>query len=286
MKIKCIFFLSFFLIMGTASFAQDASKEVKPFPFAQYNDPKLSLISLADAPPGYKRISSERFTLFQHWLSNLPLMPPKTPILNWKGKIISKADTLNRIVDMNIDSKYATDADILVLFLMHFFRLQNKLDNFNIILKENLVVNYKNWLRGKYIEEKKRDIYFRNEGLSRIDSDEEFQAYIEFVTRHFDNKSLRKNVEHINSLIFKPSNVLIHFKLDDPDSIGHTAVILDAAVASGKPRKMLVAYGGNPAQSVIIPNAGRTGHGGWFSIDEIREHLKENGMGYLYRWKQ
>jgi len=57
-------------------------------------------------------------------------------------------------------------------------------------------------------------------------------------------------------------------------------------VAEYKPRKMLVAYGGNPAQSVVLPNAGMTTEARWLTLDELREHLKEYGMGYIYRWKE
>ncbi len=286
MKVKLLIFLTLILVAGTISFAQDTQKEVKPFPFAQYNDPKLSLVIQVSNPAGYERYPSDRLTMYQLWLSNLPLMPPRTPVLNWKGKTISKPDTLNRILDMNIESKYITDADIPVLLLMHFAHLQGKLEGFNITLEKKLVVNYKDWLRGKYIEDKDRDIYFKNEGLSRVDSDEEFQKYIEFVTKIFDTKSLRMNVERTDSRVFRSSHMLIQFKEDDPDSIGHTSVILDMAFAEYKPRKMLVAYGGNPAQSVVLPNAGMSTESRWLTLDELREHLEEYGIGNVYRWKE
>ncbi len=286
MKIKLLIFLTLILVAGTVSFAQDTQREFKPFPFARLNDPKLSLISQVTNPAGYVRYPTDRLTKYQLWLSNLPLLPSGSPVLNWKGKTISKPDTLNRILDMNIDPRYITDADIPVLLLMHFFHLQGKLEKFNIILRKNLVVNYKDWLRGKYVDEKDREIYFKNEGLSRVDSDEEFQKYMEFVTKNFDTKSLRMNVEHTDSRVFEPSHMFIQFKEDDPDSIGHTSVILDIAVAEYKPRKMLVAYGGNPAQSVVLPNAGMTTEARWLTLDELREHLKEYGMGYIYRWKE
>ncbi len=286
MKIKVLIFLTFLIAFGAISYAQDAQKNFNPFPFAQYNDPNLSLITQVPNPAGYERYSSDRLSLFQHWLSNLPLTPQGTPVLNWKGKKIAKADTLNRVIDMNIDSKYITDADILVLLAMHSFRLQGTLDSFNIILNKNLVVNYRSWLQGKYIDEKDKDMYFKNEGLSRLDTDEEFQNYVKFVTKYFDTKSLRKNVEHTNSNFAKATNVFIQFRDDDPDSIGHSAVILDVAVAEYQPRKMLVAFGGNPAQSIVVPTSGKETDGSWFTLDELREHLKEFGMGYIYRWKQ
>jgi len=285
MKIKLLIFLTLILVTATLSFAQEAQKEINPFPFAQYNNPNFSLLIQVANPNGYERYSSDRLSLFQHWLSNLPLMPQGTPVLNWKGKKVAEADTLNRILDMNINSKYVTDADIPVLLLLNFFHLQGTADNFNVILKDNLVVNYKNWLHGKYIEEKGKDIYYRAEGLTRVDTDEEFQQYLDFVTKHFDTKSLRRNIEHVNSTVFKASNVFIQFKQDDPDSIGHTAVILDVAVGKDKTRRMLVAYGGNPAQSVIVPNTGKSAYGQWFSLEQLREHLDEFGMGYMYRWK-
>ncbi len=286
MKIKLLIFLTLILVAGTISFAQDTQKGANQFPFAQYNAQELSLITQISNPAGYERYPSKKLTLYQIWLSNLPLMPSETPVLNWKGKTISEPDTLNRILDMNIDSKYITDADIPVLLLMHFFHLQGKLERFNITLKKDLVVNYKDWLRGKYIDEKDRDIYLKNEGLSRVDSDEEFQKYVEFVTKNFDTKSLRMNVEHTDSRAFEPSHMFIQFAEDDPDSIGHTSVVLDMALAEYKPRKMLVAYGGNPAQSVVLPRVGMSNESRWITLDEIREYLKEYGPGYMYRWRE
>ena len=288
MKFKILIFLSFLMAAGIMSLAQVAPKKSAPFPFSQYNDPKLSLINVVSNPEGYERYPSKRLTLYQHWLSNLPLKPKNTPVLNWKGEIISKADTLNGIMDINMDSKYITDADIPVLLIMHFYRLQGKLEEFNINLKDNLVVNYKDWLRGKYIDEKDRDVYFRNEGLRRIDTDEEFENYIDFVTKIFDTKALRKNVEHVDSRAAKASHMFIQFREDDPDSVGHTAIVLDIAVLIDNPRKMLIAHGGNPAQSVVVPRAGYTVGDQWYTLEELREgkEFKKYGMGYMYRWKE
>jgi len=286
MKIKLIILLIFLLTIGSIISAQETEQIKNPFPFAQYNNPKMSLISQVANPEGYDRYPADKLTMFQLWLSNLPLMPKETPVLNWKGKKIAEADEHNRILDMKIESKYITDADIPVLFLMHFFRMQGKLDKFKIVLKKNFTVNYSDWLKGEYVDEKNRGLYFRNKGLSRVDSDEEFQKYVEFVVKYFDTKSLRMNVSHADSRVFQPSHMYIQFKENDPDSIGHTAVILDIAFAEYKPRKMLVAYGGNPAQSVVVPNIGKLGiNGGWLTFEELREHLKEFGGGYIYRWK-
>lgn len=286
MKIKLLICLAFLLFAATISYGQETPDAKKPFPFAQYNQPGLSLVNRVANPDGYTRYPTERLTLYQLWLSNLPLTPPGTPVLNWKGKKISKPDTLNGILDMNINSKYKTDADIPVMLLLHFFRLQGNVEKFNIILKKNVVVNYGDWLRGKYIDEKDREIYFRNEGLRRVDSDEEFQQFINFVTKYFDTKSLRMNVEHSDSRVLEPSHMFIQFKDDDPDSIGHTAVVLDIATAEYKPRKFLVAMGGNPAQSIVVPNIGITNEKRWFTLDKLKEYLDEYGIGHIYRWKE
>ncbi|MCP4706139.1 MAG: DUF4846 domain-containing protein [candidate division Zixibacteria bacterium] len=285
MKIKLLIILTFVLLMGTISFAQDAPKNTNPFPFAQYNEPSLSLVNQISNPNGYNRLPSKKLTLYQHWLTNMPLKPKGTPSTNWKGKKISKADTLNRIVDIDVNSKYITDADIPVLLLLHFFRMQGNVDEFNVRLKKQLSVNYKKWRQGEYIDEKGKDIYYKPSGMSRADTDEEFLMFLDFITKYFDTKSLRLNVEHTDSRVFKPSHMLIQYKEDDPDSVGHVSVILDAAVNDDyEARKMLIAYGGNPAQSVVVPNNPYDTGNKWFTLDEIREHLLEYGMGYVYRW--
>ncbi len=270
--------------LSLAVFSQNIQTGSKAFPFAQLNDPKLSIISIIKNPEGYARLPEDQLTQYQMWLSNLPLLPQGNRITDWKGKTIAPPDTISGIVDMKINSEYITDADIPVLLLMHYFRLQGYLDKLDIKLSKTLTVNYKDWLRGKFIDDKEKGLYFRNDGVTRKDSDEEFYAYIDFITKYMDVKALRLNVKHTDDRFLEPSHILIQFKDDDPDSIGHVAIALDIAYAEQKERKLLYAYGGNPAQSVIVPNAFRTSDAMWFTRDEIREYFKEYGMGYFYRW--
>lgn len=285
MKKSSITLTILLIIMTLTVNAQNPDVKSRPFPFAKYNEPKLALITQIANPEGYTRYAENRLTPFQLWLSNIPLMPRGSYRVDWRGKKLAEPDTINSIVDMKIDSKYMTDADIPVMLLMNFFHLSGQLQQFNIRLSENLVVNYKEWLSGRYIDDKDKGLYFRDEGIGRADTKEEFDGFVAFVTKYFDNKTLRLNVEHTDDRVALPSHIFIQFKNDDPDSIGHTAVVLDVAMAKEKDRKFIVAYGGNPAQTVIVPNSGKSMESKWFTIDSLREYLKEYGMGYMYRWK-
>ena len=266
--------------------AQDSSVMVNPFPFAEFENPGPPLVQAVPDPPGYKRFGESDLTEYQLWLTNLPLKAQGSRILDWKGNPISEPDTINGILDFKVDSKYITAADIPVMLLMHFFRLKGIINVVPIRISETMTVNYNDWLRGKYIDDEEKGLYYLDEGRTRSDTDEEFHKYLAFVTRYIDSKTLQLNLTNRDARTVKPSHVYIQKAVDNPDSVTRIGIVLDAAFAEGHMHKFLIAFGGNPAQSVIVPNAWSKTGAAWFNADELREATKEDGMGYFYRWKK
>jgi hypothetical protein len=259
-------------------------KKVNLFPFAEDYNPERSLLQVVKTPQGYDRYPAKKMTPYQAWLSNLPLKPAGTPIISWDGDTLTPPDSFWGVLDIPITSPEITDADVPMLLLLTFFKLSGQIDKIKVRLKDGVLLTYDLWLSGTYYEDAvKPPVYV--EGERRPDSDEEFQAFLDFVFRNVDNKILKNNLKNKDARVLRPSQLFLQFKDGDPDSAGHTAIILDVAQSPGKKQKLLVAYGGNPAQSIIIPRAWAGDESMWFTYEELREYLKEYGVGWYFRYK-
>jgi len=259
-------------------------KVVKIFPFAEDYNPERSLLQAVRTPQGYERYPIDKITPYQAWLSNLPLKPPGSPVLSWDGDTLETPDEFCGVIDMPITSAEITDGDIPVIFLLTFFRQTGYLDEIKLRLEGDILLTYPLWLNGTYYEDAAKPPAYV-EGEPRPDSDEEFEAFMDFVKRNVDTKILRRSLAGKDARSLRPSHMFIQFRNDDPDSVGHTAVVLDVARMPGKKQKLLVAYGGFPAQSVIVPRAWANDDSMWFTVDELKEYLKEHGVGRCYRFK-
>ncbi len=281
---KTAFLTLMMLTMAAAAFCQSQGTPKELFPFATEFDSKRSLVVLCPTPQGFDRFPTSSMTPFQAWLTNLPLLPQGRSAVGWKGNKLTGNDwSKDGVIDIPVTSPDITDADILPLLALNFFVLDSTIYTFRIMLTEKDTLSYGRWLEGEYSGDIKSGFkYIRGE--RKTDTGEEFRRYLAFVTRHFDNKMLMKNAEPITHIRIRPGNMYIQFKPDDPDSVGHTTLILDVCRNVGSEIKVLAAMGGNPAQSLIVPRVWEAPEKKWFTIDELVAFLRPHGTGFFYRY--
>jgi hypothetical protein len=280
---KKIMVISIIVISITAALNAQTSEELVNFyPFAQEYDEERSLIWIADTPEGYERFPQDVMTLFQVWLTNIPLLPSGSEVKDWQGNAIGQADSSLGILDLKIDKPYCTDVDFPIILYLHYFNLAGTLEKVRILITRTDTLTYEKWLNGECTYNKK-DGFTYTPGKTRVASQKEFQGYLDFVTKHLDAYMLARNVRLIKDKKVRPGNMYIQTK-GDSRTISHVAMILDICRVNRIEYKVLVAYGGDPAQSIVVPRAWESAERKWMTIPELREHLKEFGSGSFYRF--
>jgi len=254
------------------------------FPFAEEYDSTRTIVMLCEEPENLERYPSHLMTPFQVWMTNLPLRPKGTPITDWRGEIIEET-VLDGVIDFPIKSQYQTDADILILLALNFFSLDSTIYHFDITLTESDTVNYSKWLERDYEIASDGKISFVIRTDPKSDNRSEFQNYLNFVARAFDNESILLNAEVVAHNRVKPGNLYIQFSDDSLQVVSHVSLVLDVCRNAAKQLSVLVAYGGDPAQSLVVPYAYGASEAKWFGVDELVEHLKPHGKGFFYRYR-
>lgn len=270
------------LIFPSLTLGQNQSLK-RLFPFSKNYDSTRTIIMQCEKPENLERYPSHLMTPFQVWLTNLPLMPQGTPVTDWRGKIVRETDT-DGIIDFPITSKYETDADILLLLALNFFSLDSTIYRFNIVLDKKDTINYSKWLERDYQGSPGQEISFTVRSKPKIDNRREFQNYVDFVTEHFGEQSIPLNTEVVPHNHLKPGNMFVQFKDDSMKVVSHVALVLDVCRNPAKQMSVLVAYGGDPAHSLVVPNAFGEADAKWFSVGELVEFLKPYGEGFFYRY--
>ncbi len=270
------------LLIPALSFGQ--SKSIKQFyPFATSYDSTRTILMLCEKPEQTTRYPSHLMTPFQVWLTNLPLLPEGSPVTDWQGNVIKKVKT-DGIIDYPITSKYQTDADILVMLALNFFSLDSTIYGFNVVLDRRDTVNYSKWLIRDYHGGQGESITYTERDTPKTDNRKEFEKYLDFVTRHFDEQTVMLNAAVVPHNHIKPGNMYVQFSDDSLKVVSHVALVLDVVRNPGKQLSVLVAYGGNPAQSFVVPNIYGETDAKWFTVPELVEFMKQYGEGFFYRY--
>jgi hypothetical protein len=280
MKKSAIFPFLLISILAMSVFSQEPPSQLYPFSM-EYN-PEVNLIRIA-TPTGYERYPSKKMDLYQAWLTNFPLRAPRTPVARWDGQKVMEADSVTGVIDFGVGTPHQKNADIPVQVIMEFLRVNNALGDFPYIIITGDTVTYNRWLEGEYYYNSAQVLSYKKSATKREASDREYYSYLQFVLHLNEIKTLLKNFIPISEKEVAPGNFFIQFDKESSDSAGHAAVILDVCQNNKDEAMYLVGWGGNPAHDFIVARPRPISARKWFSLDELKEHLKNYGEGNFYR---
>ena len=282
MKKYSVMIAAVLLLLGMAaieSFAQNTY----PFSF-NYNSTR-TLIIVFNQPEGCVRFPIKQMSEYQIWLTNMPLKPVNTPVAWTNRHVVYEADSILGVIDLGVTSHNQKDPDIPIQILWSYYRTQKAYDKMAMVIDEGDTVRYSKWLEGSYSFKANGKLKYKSTG-KREHTNKDFFRCLELAMARTSNKTLVNfNVDPITEKEIEPGDLFVQFKKDDPDSTGHTAMILDVCYDTDGKIFLLTAMGGDPAQSFYIPKP-KSINRDWMTIDELKAFLSEYGDGNFYRFKK
>ncbi len=279
---KARLFILLVLLLPAGTIAQTGAYS-DFFPFARHFDSSNTIILQCAKPDKLEQYPGQKMTPFQAWMTNLPLMPKNTPIKDWQGKIVAEAET-DGIIDIPVDKPYVTDADLLVYLALNFFQFDSTIYRFNIVLTPKDTINYSHWLTRDYSGSKSGKISYKESGRKNVDNYQQFQQYLDFVLKHYDNNSVPLNSRVIIHNEIKPGNYYVQFSDDSLKIVSRVTVVLDVCYDRGRQPHILTAYGGNPAHSFVVPSAFGEPESKWLRVEDFVRGQEKYGRGFFYRF--
>ncbi|MFH2036640.1 MAG: DUF4846 domain-containing protein [Candidatus Zixiibacteriota bacterium] len=275
--------VSLLLLSLTYSMAISQTGPSQLYPFAlEFNKDRSLIISFKE-PDGYKRFPMNKMTRYLMWLTNLPLKPEFHPLIRYDKQIITRADSIAGVIDIGVTTNNQKDADFPIQLATEYLKVVNLLDSFPFILNENDTVTFGKWLDGNYSTDARGNVIYK-EGEKKSHNEKEFYRFIEFIMRKNTNKTLINNLIPVSEENIMPGDMYIQFDEKDPDSSGHTLMILDICTSDKGENLYLIGHGGDPAQSYYVPIPLPKSKRVWFTMNEIKKQYAQYGQGKFYRF--
>ena len=255
----------------------------KLYPFAFNYNENYTILRLYPTPKGYERYPENKMSMYQAWLTNLPIWPDQYTVALWNENDTVKAGRVAAVLDLGVRTPNQTGVNIPLQLLWTARRVFNKPNEIEYILSPKDTVTYTHWLSGKYGFDGAGNLVFRP-GEKREHSDKDYFRFLEFAMHQNTPELLAYNSKKIDPKNIAPGDLYIQYKDVKTDSVGHTAIILDVCTNKSGDVLVIPAWGGNPAHSVMIPKSSNAELSPWMNLDELRDRLAQYGPGQFYNF--
>lgn len=253
----------------------------KHYPFSFNYNEDYTLLKLFQPPAGYERYPDSGLSKYQVWLSNLPVWPKYYKVALWSEYDTVAVGKVAAVIDFGIKSKSQIGVNFPLQILWAARRVFNQPDKISYMLSTKDTITYTKWLNGKYaFNSAGAPVYKKTE--KRKHSAKEYFRFVEFILSQNDGRLLARNCRKTDWKNIEPGDLYIQFGKDDPDSVGHAAIILDICNDKSGNMLLMAAWGGNPAHSIFIPKSSDPLRGPWLTPDEFKTRLSEYGPGDFY----
>ena len=280
MKYSRYLALLMILLLGSQLDAQTS----RAYPFAAKLYPNRILSKVVSPPKGYNRAPEEKLNDFQYWIVNLPMLLPEYPVTTYEGQKLFGADSTNGIINFDVSTPQQRNADIPIQLVAVYLLIKDSLGDHPFIVRDNDTITYGKFLSGNYILDSHRKMKYVP-GEKRDSSNVEFSRFLQLTMGYTNNRTLLNNLEPIEEKDIAPGTFYVQFQNPPPDTIGHTAVILDVCYGPKGDKKVLAGWGGDPAHLFYVARPLPPSEKQWFSIPELKKFLAEYGEGKFYRFK-
>jgi len=280
---KSILFVSLFLFL--LPLFVTAGPINQAYPFAMDYDPDHTILNSIRTPAEYERYPAKKMNIFMAWITNMPLKPANHPVVKWDTQLEMGPDSTSGVIDLGITSKNQRDPDVAIQLVIEFLRVANQLENFPILIGATDTVSYAKWLSGKYASDGRGNLIYK-EGETRESNEKEYYRFLEFVMGRINNETLLYNLTPVDEKDVAPGCLYVQHNPDDPDAIGHTAIIFDVAVKKTDESDILLipGWGGETAHNIYIARPLPVSAAKWFTVDDLKKHLDKYGPGKFYKF--
>jgi hypothetical protein len=216
------------------------------------------------APPGFVRQSVAPGT-FAHYLRNVPLQPPGSPVLWHSGSPKPRQDIHAAVLDISVGTKdlqQCADA-VMRLRAEHLFA-EGRYDDIHFNFTNGFRVDFRRWMNGQRIEVEGAHGTRWVRGGKADSSHASLLRYLEKVFTYAGTLSLSKELKSATNAPLQGGDVFIR-----GGSPGHAMLVLDVATHADGRQAFLLAQSYMPAQSIhVVKNLDRLELGSWFILDD------------------
>lgn len=218
---------------------------------------------IIDIPPpkGYTRVYADSNS-FAHWLRSLPLKPPGSEVLDYRGRVFkSNTDSaVAYVVQTDIAGrKFDQCMDILLRFYALYLFKMNRHADIIFPLPGGTWLGFADWQKGLRPEFKGIEV---DMGLSAPpdSSIESLNKFLETIFYHSHTQQFYFLYEPVTLSQILPGDFIVKKGVR-----GHAVLIVDMAQNQNDQKVVLIGQGDTPASEFIILNPSGTDR--WFPVD-------------------
>jgi len=230
-------------------------------------------------PEGFTRISLKENSYSAH-IRRLALKSAGTPIIDYRGRRVIKADPTPRVINWERPSAVQQCADVAIRMRSEYLFANNMNNQISYRSLSGQQIAFTLWCRGRYSlsEDGRRINYIA--GKLRSSNQAQLESYLQYVMSYANSASLARDLKTTGVEGLEPGDLYI--QPHPRGRVGHLSIILDACRNSEGRTLYLFGYGFIPAQDFQLPVGPQDG---WFAITEFKKHVSGFGDGKFHRFK-
>ena len=230
-------------------------------PAAGLPPPAGALVERFAPPPGFTRVALDAGT-FGAWLRRLPLAPPGTSVVSYRGDLILRADHANlaAVVALDIGARDLQQcADSIIRLHAEWLYARGRRD-MSYRAASGTPMPFTRWAQGERMVPEGNAL--RWAPRARPDAGRAaFRGWLDAVFGWANTGSLARDTDTVALDDLRPGDFVVQ-----PGAPGHAVLVLDVARAPDGRRALLLGQGFMPAQSFhVLRPSGRDGP--WFVVE-------------------
>lgn len=230
------------------------------YPWARRSSGYAPLSARIPPPEGFSRVPAARGS-FTYWLRHLPLLPPRTPVRSYQGRVILPADhkSLAAVVDLDLSKRDRQQcADTIMRLRGEFHHARGRPGSTRFRWAGGKRFGYGDWRRGlRPVRQGRRWTFQSKARPGRGYAN--FRRYLEYMFTWTGTLHLAGEPR------VSPKEILPGDFFIQGGSPGHTVVVLDMARGPQGKIRLLVGQGFMPAQDLHLMRAANGNP--WFDWD-------------------
>jgi hypothetical protein len=216
-------------------------------------------------PPGFERVEVAPGS-FGAWLRRLPLAPPDTSVVSYRGDVILPAghENLAAVVDLDVGAGDLQQCADSILRLHAEWLWSRGRRDMSYRAASGAPIPYARWARGDRVVAQGMAFAWKRSGRPD-ESHAGFRRYLDAVFMYANTGSLSRDARPVAASDLAPGDFVVQ-----PGAPGHAVLVLDLARAPDGRRALLLGQGYMPAQSFHVLRSHR---GVWFVVEPTDEAL-------------
>ncbi|HJZ84355.1 MAG TPA: DUF4846 domain-containing protein [Polyangia bacterium] len=239
------------------------------------------LVERFAAPPGFVRVAVGAQS-FGAWLRALPLLPPETPVLSYRGQLVRAGDDehVAAVAALDVGTRDLQQCADSIVRLHAEWRWARGRRDHSYQSAEGVALPFTRFLAGERVVERDHTLIWQPRpggSAAQAPTHAAFRRYLDLVFTWANTGSLAAQARRVPLSELLPGDLLVL-----PGAPGHAVLVLDVAATSDGRRVALIGQGFMPAQSfhVLRPARGSP----WFAIDPAAPGLQTPFWPAVFPW--